>query len=277
MNRYGGWKKKILPALALTASVCAAAPRLVCRRYRILTRKVRVPFRLAVLSDLHASWYGAGQSILLRNLVEKQPDAVLLTGDMAPDLEPMKNLEELLLSLSNRFPLFYVSGNHEIRLGRLASIQRLMSFYGVPTLSGDTYVLRKGGEKLQICGVDDPEIDFFSTGISWLGQLYRCTYARETNVFQVLLSHRPELFPFYAKENIDLVVCGHAHGGQVRIPGLLNGLYAPHQGIFPGYAGGMYQKGGTVMIVSRGLAKNRLPRICNPPEMVFIDLLPVNP
>ena len=50
---------------------------------------------------------------------------------------------------------------------------------------------------------------------------------------------------FYAKENFDLVVCGHAHGGQVRIPGLLNGLYAPNQGFFPSHAGGFYRKGNT--------------------------------
>ena len=70
------------------------------------------------------------------------------------------------------------------------------------------------------------------------------------------------------------MLCGHAHGGQWRIPGILNGLYCPGEGLFPEYAGGLYEKDGTVMIVSRGLAKesNIVPRIFNRPELVIIDI-----
>ena len=90
------------------------------------------------------------------------------------------------------------------------------------------------------------------------------------------MSHRPDLADLYSGRGFDLVVCGHAHGGQVRIPGILNGLYAPNQGMFPKYAGGHYRlaDGKTEMIVSRGLCKNSLPRIFNPPEVVVIDILP---
>ena len=90
--------------------------------------------------------------------------------------------------------------------------------------------------------------------------------------FTVLLSHRPELFENYVSRAFDLVLCGHAHGGQWRIPGVLNGLYAPQQGLFPLYAGGKYEKGSTTMIVSRGLAKETtpIPRIFNPPELVVV-------
>ncbi len=92
--------------------------------------------------------------------------------------------------------------------------------------------------------------------------------------YTILLSHRPEPFRFYACYGFDLALCGHAHGGQWRIPGLLNGLYAPHQGLFPKYAGGRYLKGGTTMIVSRGLAREntRVPRFYDPPELVIVDL-----
>lgn len=265
---------KALPVLAMTAGVLAVYPRLVCRRYRILSRRIHTPFRLAVLSDLHASWYGAGQTELLRRLVKEQPDGVLLAGDMGPDWRPADNLRELLTSLSNRYPIFYVSGNHEIRSGRSRSVKTLMLEFGVSVLEGNTRILRKGMDRIQICGVDDPEVDFFFSGSSWMQQLHSCSDAREEEIFSVLLSHRPELFSFYAKENFDLVVCGHAHGGQVRIPGLLNGLYAPNQGFFPSHAGGFYRKGNTAMIVSRGLAKNCIPRVCNPPEFLVIDILP---
>lgn len=93
--------------------------------------------------------------------------------------------------------------------------------------------------------------------------------------FTVLLAHRPELLAKYAQFPLDLVVSGHAHGGQVRIPGVLNGLYAPNQGWFPKLAGGAYAQGGTTLIVSRGLAvRTRLPRIFNRPEVVLVRCVP---
>ncbi|MDO4733224.1 MAG: metallophosphoesterase, partial [Bacillota bacterium] len=90
----------------------------------------------------------------------------------------------------------------------------------------------------------------------------------------ILLSHRPECTAFYESSGFDLELSGHAHGGQLRIPGLLNGLYAPNQGFFPKYAGGLYQLGKTSLLVSRGLCKSRLPRVFNRPELAIIELLP---
>ena len=95
------------------------------------------------------------------------------------------------------------------------------------------------------------------------------------NSFNILLIHRPEEIEHYAEMGFDLVLCGHAHGGQWRIPGILNGFYTPDQGLFPEYAGGIYKVGETTMIVSRGLAKesNIVPRIFNRPELVIIDIV----
>ncbi|MBQ4118259.1 MAG: metallophosphoesterase, partial [Oscillospiraceae bacterium] len=93
--------------------------------------------------------------------------------------------------------------------------------------------------------------------------------------FNVLLVHRPEYIEQYAKLGFDLVLCGHAHGGQWRIPGVLNGIYAPGQGVFPKYAGGIYEVNGTTLVVSRGLAKEStpIPRVFNRPELVIIDII----
>lgn len=90
----------------------------------------------------------------------------------------------------------------------------------------------------------------------------------------MLLSHRPELFETYQKYGFDLVLSGHAHGGQWRIPGVLNGLFAPDQGLFPEYAGGRYDYAEGTMIVSRGLAREStpVPRIFNRPEVVIVDI-----
>ena len=92
---------------------------------------------------------------------------------------------------------------------------------------------------------------------------------------KILLSHHPEYYPRYLEgRNIDLIFSGHAHGGQWRIPFVLNGLYAPDQGLFPKYAGGKYEKDGSVMIVSRGLARETtpVPRIFNRPEIVIVNI-----
>ena len=100
--------------------------------------------------------------------------------------------------------------------------------------------------------------------------------AADQEHFTVLLSHRPELAEMYQKYKFDLVLSGHAHGGQWRIPGILNGLFAPNQGILPRYAGGRYDFEGQTLIVSRGLARESTlaPRIFNRPELVIIELGP---
>ena len=105
-------------------------------------------------------------------------------------------------------------------------------------------------------------------------QLSKVNELSQNDNYTILLSHRPELFELYTTYNFDLVLSGHAHGGQWRIPGILNGVYAPNQGLFPEYAGGEYQDNGTTMVVSRGLARETTlaPRIFNRPELVIIDL-----
>lgn len=76
----------------------------------------------------------------------------------------------------------------------------------------------------------------------------------------------------YLEYPFDLILSGHTHGGQVRLP-FINGLYAPNQGIFPRYGGGLYKHNETTHIISRGLSVMRFPpRIGNPPELVIITL-----
>ena len=260
------------------AAVCAGAGwnGLWVRRYRLRTGKGAAGFRLALLSDLHGAWYGEGQRLLLRRLRQAAPDAVLLVGDMMPDRGPAAPLEALLAGLQGRL-VFYVTGNHEYWWGRAEEARRLAAAFGACSLAGDSVLLKKGESRLCICGVDDPEGDFLPPGSpqgSWLHQLRLCREKSPAGVFTVLLSHRPERAGVYEEMGFDAALCGHAHGGQVRIPGLCNGLYAPNQGFLPDYAGGLYPVGASALLVSRGLAKNHLPRVFNPPELVLLDLLP---
>ena len=131
-----------------------------------------------------------------------------------------------------------------------------------------------GEDTIWICGADDPLLDEIKgEGIS-VQQRRTARASVPEDAFSVLLSHRPELVEDYRELAFDLVVSGHAHGGQWRLPHLINGAYAPHQGILPDYAGGMYELDNTTLIVSRGLARETtlVPRIFNRPELVLVEI-----
>ncbi len=90
--------------------------------------------------------------------------------------------------------------------------------------------------------------------------------------YTVLLSHRPELFDTYVEGGVDLVLTGHAHGGQFRLP-VIGGVVAPGQGLFPKYDAGLYTEGSANMVVSRGLGNSVIPfRVNNRPEIVVLEL-----
>ena len=243
-------------------------------RYPISSDKLSAPMRFAVIADLHSCRYGPCQKTLIAAVKKENPDAVLFAGDIVDDQIPPDDAYLLFRRLAKAFPCYYVSGNHEFRTGHIDAIKRKLRLFGVTVLEGDTVAL-SGGE-IALSGVDDPAC--FSKGsdrFGWRRELEHCRRTAKPGAYRILLSHRPERVQAYAKSGADLVVCGHAHGGQVRIPFLLNGLYAPKQGLFPKYAGGYYRlTEKTAMVVSRGLSRIRLPRIFNPPELVVIDLLP---
>ncbi len=275
----------------LLAAVClmaACSQKLAVQYYAEETDKVTEPVRLAVLTDLHSTFYGKGQEELIHTLDRQEPDAVLLVGDIADDEVPHDGTKALLSAIGGRYPCFYVTGNHEYWSGEAEEIKEMIASYGVTVLEGESRFLNAGEQKIQICGVDDPDgfgrwfgLDSGTTA-GWEKQLEDCRLALDGEFYSVLLSHRPERVSCYAHQpgeetaGFDLVVAGHAHGGQVRVPGILNGLLAPNQGWFPRYAGGRYELGDTVMIVSRGLCRNLLPRIFNRPELVVVDLVPAD-
>ncbi|HHY43702.1 MAG TPA: metallophosphoesterase [Coprothermobacter sp.] len=251
---------------------------LVIRRYTLNSKKLTNPVRLLVLTDLHSTMYGKNQSILLAKIRELKPDLVLLVGDIVDDKRPMEGALQLLQALGSEYPCFYVTGNHEFWSGKAYEIKDSIRSFGITVLEGNCKTVEVQGQRIQICGVDDPdgfeEESFFRTEISpgWDQELEKCEAQLDAGAYSILLSHRPERVQYYAQIGFDLVVAGHAHGGQIRIPGLLNGLYAPNQGLFPKYGGGSYDLGGSTMIVSRGLSKSILPRVFNPPEIVVVDL-----
>lgn len=232
--------------------------------YTVESDKVDAPLRVACLTDLHSCTYGEGQRELLDAVTAAAPDLVVLVGDIYDDVLPPDNTDTTLISLAENWPCYYVTGNHDVFCGDKAKA------HGVIPLNGDALPLEVNGQHLLLCGLSDPrESPAFADHLSALNE-----QAQSAEAFTVLLSHRPSRIEQYLPGGWDLILSGHAHGGQWRLPGVQNGLLAPDEGLFPQYAGGFYDMDGTAFIVSRGLAKEstRVPRLFNPPELVLVDI-----
>lgn len=267
----------ILPVLAILVALALIAldERLILRTYTVASPKLTAEVRLAVVTDFHSS---DNADDVVAMVASCAPDAVLLVGDLFDDdtqNRPTERTLSLMRQLSAQYPCYYVSGNHEAWTGEMDALYQQTEDAGVTVLRMSSGVLTVRGQRIALCGVPDPYEMVFSGAPDTEEQLRQALEDVDSADFTVLLAHRPELLAKYAQFPLDLVVSGHAHGGQVRIPGVLNGLYAPNQGWFPKLAGGAYTQDGTTLIVSRGLAvRTRLPRIFNRPEVVLVRCVP---
>lgn len=267
----------ILPVLAILVvlTLIALDERLILRTYTVASPKLTAEVRLAVVTDFHSS---DNADDVVAMVASCAPDAVLLVGDLFDDdtqNRPTERTLSLMRQLSALYPCYYVSGNHEAWTGEMDALYQQTEEAGVTVLRMSSGVLTVRGQRIALCGVPDPYEMVFSGAPDTEEQLRQALEDVDSADFTVLLAHRPELLAKYAQFPLDLVVSGHAHGGQVRIPGVLNGLYAPNQGWFPKLAGGAYTQDGTTLIVSRGLAvRTRLPRIFNRPEVVLVRCVP---
>lgn len=238
------------------------------RHYSISTPKVTEPVRIAQISDLHSEYYGKGMKNLLNALDEQSPDIVVLTGDIFDDIKDNGNTRTFIEGAVKKYPCYYVSGNHEHRKNSWKAFRQEAVDMGVTVLEGEDMDIMG----ITICGAS-------STGdgrLTFEESVEKCA-DKAGDGFNVLLAHYPERVDFYRSfGKFDLILSGHAHGGQWRVPFLINGLFAPEQGLFPKYAGGIYPSDEGTLIVSRGLTrtKNYIPRIFNNPELVIIDILP---
>lgn len=245
---------------------------LVVRTYHISSPKLTntEPIRLVVLADLHSYPHGGDQQPLIQKILKAKPDVIMMVGDMVDDRAPIRGAVMLMEGIRDIAPIYYVTGNHEIWGNREEAV-RMFREYGVSVLAGESDTITIKGQEIQILGIDDPEY----TPEKGYNEILRPVSDFNRDVFSILLSHRPEPINTFSKYGFDLVLSGHTHGGQVRVPFLYNGLYAPNQGWYPPYAGGLYQVQDTVLIVSRGLSITAdLPRIFNPPEVAVVELGP---
>ena len=253
----------------------AFSNRLEVTAYILRTPKVTATVRLALLADLHGCYYGPGQRELVEAIDEAAPHAVLYAGDMLDDRLPHDHTRTLFRELQGRYPAYYAAGNHEFWNHRLQPYREIVEQYGIRVLAGEAVLLQTPqGQRVAIAGVEDPA----AGRAGFDRQLAAVAHSVDPAVYTILLSHRPEKRQDYRPIGVDLVLSGHAHGGQWRLPRLLEqGLLAPNQGLFPAFTNGLQQEAGTSYIVSRGLAKEStrwVPRMFNQPQLVIIQLEP---
>ena len=236
--------------------------------------KVTEPVRLALVTDLHSEKYGKDQEDLISRIDKENVDAILMSGDIFDDRFEDTNTCIFIEKIVEKYPCHYVTGNHEFWSGRENEMKEFMTSKGVRVLEGEACQLSlyNGSTAIDICGVDDPT---YMTDEEWHAQLDKAQNESDDSHFRILLSHRPEKGDTYKTYDFDLVLCGHAHGGQWKIPFTQVGIEAPNQGLFPRFVDGSYKlDDDSQMIVSRGLARLRqpYPRFFNHPEVVIIDI-----
>ncbi len=237
--------------------------------FTLKSKKVSERVRVCLLSDLHNDCANKRKDLLLEKIAKENVDLVLMPGDMVEERRHHANTYSFFERLVKIAPCFYSSGNHEQFRWDVTEVLDRIRKFGITVLDQDCVEMEVKGQHLVLAGLEcrHEEEDFTSEEVQsmWHGEGLR-----------ILLSHRPHWVDLYAKSDADLVVCGHAHGGQWHIPLLGTPCAAPQQGIFPKYTEGLMDLDGVKMLVSRGLVRHYhgIPRLFNNPEIVILDIVP---
>ncbi len=256
--------------------------------YTLRSRKLRSPVRALLISDLHLREHGPANCELLSACRQQRPELILVCGDIVtqkvdPSLYgPALRLVRELCGLA---PVYFVNGNHETGLRRYnrpgwRAVRRALAGAGVHLVNNRSVLLSLNENVLAVSGYEAP--------LSCFRKLHRPSLpagalqealgdaagAEGEEVFRLLLAHNPQFLPAYLEWGADLVLCGHFHGGLMRLYGN-QVLVSPYGFPFPGYGYGHFSLDGRHAIVSAGLGDHALPlRIHNPMELVVIELLP---
>ncbi len=231
-------------------------------------------YKIVQISDFHNTKSKKLHNSLVKEISSIKPNIIVITGDFIDGNRTDINTSiNLIKDIKDIAPIYYVTGNHEASTESYSKLQEELINNNVNILDNKIVLLENNNAQINLIGLDDPVFswDTYRDDKTIIkDNLKMVTY--DKNNFTILLSHRPEQIDNYAEENFDLVLSGHAHGGQIRIP-FLGGLVAPNQGFLPKYTSGLYEQDDTKMIVSRGIGNSVFPfRINNRPELVVIAL-----
>lgn len=230
-------------------------------------------YRIAVVSDVHGKEFGEDNQRLLDFIAELHPDLIAFIGDVVHKPEQLEMVPALARGLSAIAPTYYVTGNHEWAARVVRKLEPMLEDCGVTVLSNRYVMLERNGDRLALLGAEDPNGYADQKTIAQLAEEVRAAEGTET--YQLLLSHRNNLYNKYAAAGVDLTLSGHAHGGFIRLPGTdgLVGHSPEGLKVFPSYTAGIYQLLHGTMAVSRGLG-NQPPtfRLFNRPDVPLVIL-----
>lgn len=248
----------------------------VLRRYSLIQPHLPAAFdglKIVHISDLHGEIVpGLAERIGL-----EKPDLIAVTGDLMHDTGDFSPMVRQLAALSEIAPCYLISGNHDIQRTDYLALTKACHSAGCIFLENERRYLVRGESRIALSGIADPQL-CGKNGIQ--KQLVEhCAVLGTPDTYEILLFHRASLFPVLQERGYDLILAGHMHGGQIRLPGI-GGVLAPRSSLhehtrllFPKYTGGLYTAGKTSMIVSRGLGNPLpLPRFGNPREIGVITL-----
>ena len=269
-RRVGVWL--LLICLMLAGLTADSGLRLVTTEYELAFPALPEGFdgfRVLQISDLHGAVFGKENVRLLRAAAAARPDLIAITGDLADAHTHLGVIDDLLAALTRLAPVYYVSGNHEWSAGILEQLDQIFNRRGVRRLRNEYLPLERNGGVIVLAGVEDPNGWKDMERPDALAARLRAEYPDE---FTLLLGHRNDWPEKYPALPVDLILCGHAHGGLVRLPGL-GGLLGSGYTLFPDWTAGVYASGSYRMVASRGLGNSTpIPRFLNNPELVCVTL-----
>lgn len=278
----------ILSALLLyiLASLWISTNHLSIHSYNFPTAKTDQQVTLAVISDLHGHEFGRDNEELAERINGQSPDLILMDGDfLNADSDNADIPCDLIRRLIKTAPVYYALGNHElsyIENDHPELVDELQES-GAAVLDKEYVDLEVRGTAIRLGGMYD-----YAFGID--GSNSAAAAPEDAKVFmedfqdterlKIMMSHRPDSFIFGDASSywdVDLVISGHDHGGQVVIPSL-GGIYGGDQGWFPEYVHGMYQKDEMHLFVTSGLGSHdqMLKRFNNFPEIAIIKIEPLS-
>ncbi|MGN1137961.1 MAG: metallophosphoesterase [Ruminococcus sp.] len=263
--------------ILLGINIWYSANVLTVNTYNIKTDKLNNKVKFVLISDLHNKEFGENNIDLVNLIREQSPEFIAVDGDMVTDAEDTREaVIKLLPQLCDIAPVYYVLGNHEKSYAQYEQLIAEIKESKATFLDNEMVSFKtKNGETITIGGLsgypyydyqapdyDNPERYFLDSFIE-----------QEKDNYSILLSHQPETYFWGLKDkNIDLMLCGHTHGGLIRLP-FVGGLTAPNQKFLPEYDMGYFNSGTVEMIITSGLGNSvSIPRIGNPPEVCVIEI-----
>jgi len=229
--------------------------------------------RILQISDLHSNHPTRMNIDIWRHIDQLDFDIVAITGDIilgrrwfyGGPIDELDAHRQQFTALAASVPTFFVEGNHESH--KFPQISTLMDELGIQFLRNDNISLEINGGIIEIIGTADYST-LRRTGFAEFNALF----AEQSDNFQLVLTHQPQLFDRFKNSGINLALTGHTHGGQLRLP-FVPTIYAPGQGFWPRYGNGFYHHNDAVLYVSRGIGTTYFPlRFWNRPEIAIFEL-----